>query len=129
MITRLSIALLIAASAALVGCGDKREKTIIVKTRDRHVCDINCHDHCYDGGRVVIIKGHRHGPDCGHSWDGAHWVKSKRVVVVRPREHICTARCSHYYRGDRVIELRGHRHGRGCGHVLDGGRWVVRIRR
>ncbi len=33
-----------------------------------------CPDCYYDGDRIVVIRGHRHGPGCGHRWDGRHWV-------------------------------------------------------
>lgn len=130
MTTRTTLAAMIAAAATLISCGEKRSTTIIVRDGDRgHVCTVDCHHHYYDGRKLVVIKSHRHGPGCGHSWDGRRYVASKRVVVRRGRgpEHVCTPDCSHYYRGGVVVESRGHRHGRGCGHVFDGRRWVARI--
>ena len=49
-----------------------------------HVCSHDCHDHYYDGARVIVIgSGHRHHPGCGHDWDGRHWV----VVGKAPATH------------------------------------------
>ena len=56
----------------------------------RHVCDHDCHHHYYDGTNLVVLKGHRHGPGCGHFWDGSRWVISK-VAAVRPAHPKTTA--------------------------------------
>ena len=34
-------------------------------------------DHCghyYHGNTVYHMQGHRHGPGCGHNWNGKLWV-------------------------------------------------------
>lgn len=93
-----------------------------------HVCTRNCHDHYYDGTRVVIISGrHHHGPHCGHYWDGHYWVLVRRTEPREPVHHVCTRGCHrHYYDGARLITIRSsHRHGRGCGHRWDGRHWVL----
>lgn len=60
----------------------------------RHVCTHDCPDCYYDGSRVVVIKGHRHGPGCGHHWDGRSWVAVRRaprsvgVKVLPPRRTV-----------------------------------------
>jgi hypothetical protein len=38
------------------------------------VCGHHCHEHYWDGGRVVVMKGHVHGPGCGHDWNGRYWI-------------------------------------------------------
>ena len=39
-----------------------------------HVHTHRCRDCYYDGDTLLVIKGHRHGPGCGHHWDGRRWV-------------------------------------------------------
>lgn len=94
-----------------------------------HICTRDCHEHFYDGGRVVAVVGHRHGPGCGHEWSGKYWVLSGRVSVSpRPSAavHVCSRDChEHYYDGRAVVTIVGHRHGPGCGHAWDGRHWVV----
>ena len=50
-----------------------------------HVCTEAC-DHCYyDGVKFVALeKGHRHGPGCGHVWNGKHWVLAEKGKARRP---------------------------------------------
>ncbi len=95
-----------------------------------HICTHECHHHFWDGGKLVVLKGHRHGPGCGHHFDGRHWV----VVAGRPDHlhveagpvHICTHDCHHHYwDGTKLVMLKGHRHGPGCGHVFKDSRWVL----
>jgi hypothetical protein len=38
-----------------------------------HVCVGDC-DHYYRGGRYYHVKGHRHGPGCGHVLREGVWV-------------------------------------------------------
>ncbi len=93
-----------------------------------HVCTQACHDHYYDGARVVVIGGgHRHGPDCGHHWDGHYWVVVRRSHPHRRAPHVCSRDCHHhYYDGAKLVVIGGgHRHGRSCGHHWDGHHWVV----
>ena len=61
-----------------------------------HVCTHDCHDCYWDGARVVVIKGHRHGPGCGHVWSGKNW-----VVVKKGR-----AKRHHHPHGHRVTRIR-----------------------
>ena len=90
-----------------------------------HVCSEHCYDHCYDGGRVVVIRGHRHGHDCGHFWDGRHWVIVRAGLHPHHGAHVCSPSCHHhYYDGARLVVLDGHRHRPGCGHEWDGRFWV-----
>lgn len=90
----------------------------------RHICTPHCHDHYYDGERMIYIKGdHRHGPGCGHTWNGTYWVRSN--VVPTPSIHVCTRQCEdHYFDGQRLVTIRGHRHGPNCGHMWNGRHWV-----
>jgi len=98
----------------------------------RHVCSRSCHDHYYDGSDVVVIRGrHRHGPDCGHDWDGHHWVVvTKGKARVREHErHVHSASCGCVFepRGQKWVRVRrGHVHGPHCGHVRVEGRWTIR---
>jgi hypothetical protein len=45
----------------------------IVAVAPGHVCVGDC-DHYYDGGRYYHVRGHRHGPGCGHVLRGGVWV-------------------------------------------------------
>lgn len=58
-------------------------KVVHVHKRPLHVCNHDHHDCYWDGSRVVVIGGHRHGPGCGHMWDGKHWVVYKAKVTGR----------------------------------------------
>lgn len=106
-----------------------------------HVCTHDCHDHFYDGSRVVVLRnGHRHGHDCGHHWDGRFWIAAK-VHVTRRRAnvgHNRPARVSeirhgaarrragnHAGRPARVAKVK-HVHGPSCGHVYrqSGHKWL-----
>ncbi|MGE3181974.1 MAG: hypothetical protein AB7N71_10105 [Phycisphaerae bacterium] len=106
------------------GC-DRRGDRVRVRTVERgHVCGPRCATHFHDGTNIVIADRHRHGPGCGHHWNGDNWV----VVTTRAprvRGHRCGIDCNHHYDGDRVVQLPSHVHGRGCGHVYNGNRWVV----
>ncbi len=110
---------------ALPGCGDDRDDEIYVHRTERHICARDCHHHYYDGGgRLVVIEGHRHGPNCGHRWDNNRW------VIIRTggasRAHVCTRACDHhYYDGRKLVVLKGHRHGPNCGHRWEGRHWIV----
>ncbi|MCO6438383.1 MAG: hypothetical protein J5J06_14925 [Phycisphaerae bacterium] len=105
-----------------------------------HVCTDHC-DEYYDGHRVVVIRGHHHGPGCGHVWDGRHWVvirKAPARETVRPIhgprkavvvEHVHGPDCGCVYdrAGSKWVRVkRGHVHGPHCGHLYVEGRWVIR---
>lgn len=118
------------ASATLLasGCGGggKRTKTVEVVRPDRgHTCELHCHPHYHDNrGKLIVVKDHRHGPGCGHQWDGRRWVAAKRVET-RQRGHACDLDChGHHFEGGREVRLSRHQHGRDCGHVYNGHRWV-----
>jgi len=111
-----------------VGCDDRDVEFHAHYDRESgHVCTRECHDHYYDGGKVIVIKGrHRHGPDCGHSWAGSRWTLSVNVGGRNSRDHICTRSCDHYYDGGKLIVIKkGHRHDDRCGHQWDGKRWIL----
>ncbi len=68
-----------------------------VYVADTHVCSHDCRDHYWDGYRVVVISGgHHHGPECGHYWNGGHW------VVGRTR----TVHLDHGHAGTRTVHLK-----------------------
>ncbi|MBI4716798.1 MAG: hypothetical protein HY763_03260 [Planctomycetes bacterium] len=126
------------------------------KGKVTHVAAHICSDHCahyYEGSRVVVIRGvHRHGPGCGHFFDGAHWVlvthapppttvvvhepaprptvviqepQPRTTVVVRqpqPRPPVVIAPPP-----TKRVVVTEHRHGPGCGHAFDraGNKWVA----
>lgn len=68
------------------GCGHEWDgrQWVIVRTPSKvvvkgHVCTPRC-AHYYDqNGKVVVLRGHRHGRDCGHVYDGQRW--TVRTVV------------------------------------------------
>jgi hypothetical protein len=96
-----------------------------------HVCNRDCHDHYYDGQRVVVIRDrHRHGPECGHHWDGRHWMvvkKGKSKVRRHAHVHGDSCGCAFEPRGNKWVKIReGHVHSRHCGHVHKDGRWTIR---
>ena len=94
--------------------------------RRAHVCTHDCHHHYHDGTRLMVLKGHRHGPGCGHHWDGRHWVLAGRHREPVRAAHVCTRECHHHYHdGAKLIMLKGHRHGPRCGHRWDGTHWLV----
>jgi len=114
-----------------------------VYVREHHICSHDCHDHYWDGHGVVVLRDrHRHGPGCGHYWDGSHWTVSARIsknghdaeVAVRPQKarrivhnHGPHCGCAYDRRGNKwIVVQEGHRHGPGCGHVLIEGRWSIR---
>ncbi|GEM_PF-2303260 len=108
----------------------------VVYVPETHVCGHGCHDHVYDGGRVVVVGGHRHGPGCGHDYDGHHWVivgKARAVHVDREPAHVARVEtvpsgAVRVYSPRRRIWIdidAGHRHGPHCGHVHRDGRWCV----
>jgi hypothetical protein len=118
------------AAAVLVSTGCERRKKVRVHDGDAtrvavaHTCTRDCHHHYYDGTRLVVLRDHRHGPGCGHTWNGKHWVRVKRKVV-KPAVHVCTRDCHHhYYDGKKLVVLKNHRHRPGCGHRWDGRHWV-----
>jgi hypothetical protein len=113
-----------------------------------HVCGQHCEDHYYDGARVVVLSGHRHGPGCGHDWDGYRWIvirkgKVKHVhnqpPVYRVHEvpqkvvtvgHVHSDHCGcayHPHQKTWIVIENGHRHGPDCGHVFVEGRWTIRF--
>ena len=78
----------------------------VTRIHTGHVCSSGCSDHYWDGGRVVMLTDHHHGYDCGHHWDGSHWIaekvrhigrkihkkfhkshKSKKIKIKRRRYH------------------------------------------
>ncbi len=103
-----------------------------------HICTHNCHDHYWDGGRVVVLSRHRHGPNCGHYWDGSYWLSgsssrkarvhgSPKIVKVKHR-HSAHCGCAYDGHSRKWIKVRkGHIHGPGCGHRHKNGRWTIRI--
>lgn len=61
--------------------------------RTGHVCTRDCHHHYWDGARLIEVRGHRHGPGCGHSWSGKYWIVARQAAPI-PRG------------GRRVIRVR-----------------------
>lgn len=106
-----------------------------------HICTPDCHEHYWDGGRILVLSGHRHHRGCGHIWDGGHWVvvgkaragygrghKAKVKKVKHIHGHSCG--CAFDGRGHKWVTVkRGHVHRRGCGHRFIDGRWTIRIGR
>ncbi len=140
------------------GCGHLLEgphwivvqRSAPVATHVEHVCSYDCHHHYWDGGRLVVIQGrHRHGPGCGHAFDGRRWLVTvsrgpDRVVVEGGRGPAARAQPG----PDRVVRIpappgpvnvyvfdrrgskwlriaKGHVHGPGCGHAHVEGHWCL----
>ena len=147
---------LVPASAVLlfiVGCSDGGfslnyyEPRPVVHSRPvrahiTHVCTHDCHDHYWDGRRVVTLHGrHRHSSHCGHHWDGSRWIvsakiskghKSGHVKTRKARRHIHThgahCGCAYDRHGHKwIVVHEGHVHGPNCGHVRVQGRWSIRF--
>ena len=119
---------------------DRPVRVTHVHTAPRHICTHDCHEHYWDGARLVVITGgHHHGATCGHVWNGTHWVVVRKARVSRvhvvPRKvvrvqhvHGSACGCAFDRRGHKWIKLRkGHVHRRGCGHVHVEGRWTIRF--
>jgi len=109
--------------------------------RARHVCSRSCDHHYYDGSNLIVLEGHRHGPNCGHHWDGTYWVASARTNRTNPprkaypyrgvrrSHHVHDANCGCAYdrrRSRWVVIGRDHTHRSGCGHAFVDGRWCLR---
>lgn len=114
--------------------------------RVTHVCTRDCHNHYWDGAKLVVLtQSHHHGPNCGHHWSGKRWlvvaargahhgrVHTTHVRGPRGRSlhvrHVHGPRCGCAF--DRhhkkwVVIGTGHVHRRGCGHVFISGRWSIR---
>jgi hypothetical protein len=109
-----------------------------VVVEEGHICGPYCHDHYWDGARVVVVRGHRHGPGCGHEWDGHYWVAVGKARVTHVHEaprkvvkmtHVHDVHCGcvyHPYQRTWVVVEPQHVHGPGCGHVYVEGRWTIR---
>ncbi len=70
------------------GYGHHRSTHVVTRIHSGHICSSSCHDHYWDGGRVVVLSGHRHGPGCGHYWGGSRWVVGvKHVGKVHLKTH------------------------------------------
>ncbi len=88
---------------------------------------------------------HRHGPGCGHHWDGRYWVvvrkdrydddvhihrahEPPRKVIKVHDHHDSRCGCAWDHR-KRVWIVVGekHVHGPGCGHAYIEGRWTIRF--
>jgi hypothetical protein len=52
---------------------DHPRRATIVRVDEGHVCSGDC-DHYYHEGRYLVIRGHHHGPGCGHHLEGIRWV-------------------------------------------------------
>lgn len=153
---KFEIALLGAGSLLVVGCllsgcavhyhdhDDHPQRVVHVKRS--HVCGPGCHDHYWDGSRVLVIRGHRHGPGCGHDWDGRYWITVRKTPVhvhqepphrviheppvrVSKVKHVHSERCGCVYHPHHrtwiIVESKGHVHGPGCGHFYIEGRWSI----
>ncbi len=144
----LGFGLLASVGLACVGCWpghvsfsyheDEPAHVVHVHRHTAHVCTHDCHDHHWDGEKVVVISGHRHGAGCGHHWDGSHWGVVKTTHVRRlhrgPRvvkvKHVHSASCGCVYDRPRHTWVRikkRHVHSPGCGHVYVEGRWSIRF--
>ncbi len=118
---------------------DRPRRVTHVHRVPTHVCTTDCHRHYWDGTRVIVLsKGHHHGSQCGHHWDGVHWVVARKARAGRvravPRKvlktrhtHGASCGCAFDRRGHKWLKVgKSHLHRRGCGHVFIEGRWSIR---
>ena len=154
MLKHLTILSCIAVAVSMCGCGNNNDRRVRDRDDDRryydrddddfeydddfddddyedvvieqrHICTDACHNHFYNGNRVVVIRGHRHGPNCGHRFSGRYWIRGQRPRRASVR-HVCTRNChNHVFRGGRLVTIRGHQHDRRCGHIWNGQYWVA----
>ncbi len=59
---------------------DHPRRTTVVHVDEGHVCTENC-DHYYHEGKYIVVHKHRHGPGCGHRFDGGRWIVSGSVTI------------------------------------------------
>jgi hypothetical protein len=57
---------------------------IRITSSTTHICTPDCLDHYFDGEQLIFLRGHRHGPGCGHVWNGRYWVPETKRKVLRP---------------------------------------------
>jgi hypothetical protein len=72
---KLMLAVLMAFSALMAfstGCVVSSDGEVVA-VAPGHVCVGDC-DHYYHGGRYYYVRGHHHGPGCGHVLRGGVWV-------------------------------------------------------
>ena len=118
-----------------------RHRTVHVE--HGHVCGHTCH-HYWSGGEFIILRGHRHGPGCGHALREGRWMVVRTAPEVRvhadspdvrihrssPDVHVHTRSAELVHRrvqsGPARVTRVEHVHGPGCGHVYLEGRWVIR---
>jgi hypothetical protein len=119
-----------------------RHRTVHVE--HGHVCGHTC-SHYWSGGEFIILRGHRHGPGCGHSMHEGRWIVVRPAPEVRvhadtpdvhihrdsPDVHVYTEPADvHVHRRSqpvsRTVTRVEHVHGPGCGHAYIEGRWIVR---
>jgi hypothetical protein len=75
LMKKLMLAVLMAFSALMAvstGCVVSADGEVVA-VAPGHACIGDC-DHYYHGGRYYYVKGHRHGPGCGHTLRGGVWV-------------------------------------------------------
>lgn len=141
---KLKIAVLGLGSLLIVGCllsgcavhyhdYDDRPQQVVHVNRS-HVCGPDCHEHYWNGSRVVVIRGHRHGPGCGHDWDGRYWVLVSKTPVHKEPVYIHKAPAKHVDPPGKVIHGGPYRvskvkhvHNAHCGCVYHPQRkvWII----
>lgn len=52
-----------------------------------HVCTHDCHDHFWNGSRIVKLTSHRHGRGCGHAFRGGHWIVAGKAHFKATSKH------------------------------------------
>jgi hypothetical protein len=121
----------------------------MVVVEPAHICTHACAHYYHEGEYLVVRRGHRHGPMCGHAFDGRRWVvavatPSGRVHVestAPPKQvHPPPVRAvripapppgnvnAYVYdrRGSKWLKVSGkHVHGPHCGHVHVEGHWCM----
>lgn len=76
---RFTLAMAAVVLAVTAGCssvGVDTETTKREPVAHDHACIDAC-DHIYAEGGWRLVKGHRHGPNCGHALVNGRWVEDK----------------------------------------------------
>lgn len=133
--SRIAFVVVLAALAS-PGCVVHRHRVVHHDPAPRTVVVEPDDERYWDGAAFVVVRGHRHGPGCGHYYHHGCWhlhpenhvyiVDGHRHYGVRASAvHVHSEHCGHAWDGVRWVYVRGHVHRPGCGHFYHHGGWHV----